>query len=53
MIVHNSSERTVGKYDDTILGKIDSLAKEASTRGIKLIIALHDRYAHKFYDARR
>ncbi|KLO18933.1 glycoside hydrolase family 5 protein [Schizopora paradoxa] len=43
--------KAVGTYDDTILGKIDSLAKEASTRGIKLIIALHDRYALGTYSS--
>ncbi|TFK75578.1 glycoside hydrolase family 5 protein [Pluteus cervinus] len=35
----------VGRYDDTILTQIDQLAKEAQSRDIKLVIAMHDRYA--------
>ncbi|KIJ64683.1 glycoside hydrolase family 5 protein [Hydnomerulius pinastri MD-312] len=35
----------VGQYDDTILGMIDTLAIEAHSRDIKLVIAMHDRYA--------
>ncbi|EGO01166.1 glycoside hydrolase family 5 protein [Serpula lacrymans var. lacrymans S7.3] len=35
----------VGQYDDTILGMIDTLASEAHSRDIKLVIAMHDRYA--------
>ena len=34
-----------GGYDDTILGRIDTLMKEAHDHSIKLIIALHDCYA--------
>ncbi|RPA95779.1 hypothetical protein L873DRAFT_1744754 [Choiromyces venosus 120613-1] len=36
---------TVGVWDDTQLLAIDQMMVEAQTRGIKLIIALHDRYA--------
>ncbi|KAI8583576.1 hypothetical protein K450DRAFT_204653 [Umbelopsis ramanniana AG] len=36
---------TPGNWDDTILGMIDTLISEAMPRGIKLIIAPHDRYA--------
>ncbi|PNS15920.1 hypothetical protein CAC42_4321 [Sphaceloma murrayae] len=36
--------KEVGKYDDTQLKAIDQLMVEAHARGIKLIIALHDRY---------
>mmetsp|Transcript_138792 Transcript_138792/g.351813 ORF Transcript_138792/g.351813 Transcript_138792/m.351813 type:complete len:512 (+) Transcript_138792:77-1612(+) len=32
-------------YDDTILGMIDDLMVETHSRGIKLDIAMHDRYA--------
>lgn len=35
---------TVGTYDDTQLNAIDQLMVEAHARGIKLTIALHDRY---------
>ncbi|OCH85897.1 glycoside hydrolase family 5 protein [Obba rivulosa] len=35
----------VGHYDDTILYQIDNLAAEAHARDIKLVIAMHDRYA--------
>ncbi|KAJ3537618.1 hypothetical protein NM688_g6656 [Phlebia brevispora] len=35
----------VGKYDDHILDLIDQLAYEAHARDIKLVIAMHDRYA--------
>lgn len=34
----------VGTYDDTQLNAIDQLMVEAHARGIKLTIALHDRY---------
>lgn len=40
----------LGTYDDTILEKIDQLMLDCSTRGIKLIIACHDRYALGFWD---
>ncbi|GAA5881239.1 hypothetical protein JCM1840_000635 [Sporobolomyces johnsonii] len=36
---------TVGTYDDTILGLIDQLMYDCSVRGLKLLIALSDRYA--------
>lgn len=36
---------TVGTYNDEILTQIDVLASEAHARDIKLIIAMHDRYA--------
>ncbi|GAA5992473.1 hypothetical protein JCM11641_000833 [Rhodosporidiobolus odoratus] len=35
----------VGTYDDTILEKIDQLMVECQARGLKLLIALSDRYA--------
>ncbi|KAL4253208.1 glycosyl hydrolase 5 (cellulase A) family protein [Abortiporus biennis] len=35
----------VGSYDDTVLRMVDTLAAEAHTRDIKLIIAMHDRYS--------
>jgi hypothetical protein len=34
----------VGTYDDTQLRAIDQLMVEAHDRGIKLVIAMHDRY---------
>ncbi|GLB39737.1 putative cellulase (glycosyl hydrolase family 5) [Lyophyllum shimeji] len=40
----------VGSYDDTILRQIDVLASEAHARDIKLIIAMHDRYALGCWD---
>ncbi|KXN87162.1 Transcription elongation factor SPT5 [Leucoagaricus sp. SymC.cos] len=40
----------VGQYDDTILNKIDQLAVEAHARDIKLVIAMHDRYALGCWD---
>ena len=36
--------RQVGTYDDTQLRAIDQLMLEARERGIKLVIAMHDRY---------
>lgn len=36
--------KQVGSYDDTQLRAIDQLMVEAKDRGIKLIIAMHDRY---------
>ncbi|KAG5720878.1 hypothetical protein E4T56_gene15245 [Termitomyces sp. T112] len=41
---------SVGSYDDTILTQIDVLASEAHSRDIKLIIAMHDRYALGCWD---
>lgn len=38
-------EITPGQYNDKILNQIDNLMYEAYERGIKLIIAMHDRYA--------
>ena len=35
----------VGSYDDTILERLDQLLYEASERGIKLTVALHDRWS--------
>ena len=34
-----------GSFNDDILNRIDKLMKEAHDQGLKLIIALHDRYA--------
>lgn len=42
--------KEVGTYDDTILESIDQLMVDASQRGIKLLIALHDRYAVGFWN---
>ncbi|GAA6023569.1 hypothetical protein JCM10207_005717 [Rhodosporidiobolus poonsookiae] len=39
----------VGVYDDTILTKIDQLMVECQARGLKLLIALSDRYALGFW----
>jgi len=39
----------IGTYDDTILTQVDQLMYEASQRGMKLLIALHDRYALGFW----
>ncbi|GAA5943577.1 uncharacterized protein JCM15063_006462 [Sporobolomyces koalae] len=39
----------VGTYDDTILYKIDQLMADCSKRGLKLVIALSDRYALGFW----
>ncbi|GLI69456.1 hypothetical protein VaNZ11_014069 [Volvox africanus] len=38
-------ESPVGVYDDTILSMIDTLMLRTQQRGIKLVIALHDRYS--------
>lgn len=37
----------VGTYDDMILLKVDQLKVECAARGLRLIIALHDRCAHR------
>ncbi|KZT50221.1 glycoside hydrolase family 5 protein, partial [Calocera cornea HHB12733] len=39
----------IGTYDDTVLTQVDQLMLEASQRGMKLLIALHDRYALGFW----
>ena len=36
---------SVGVYNDTILSRLDDLMYEASARGIKLTVALHDRWS--------
>lgn len=36
---------TVGVYDDTVLQQVDTLMYEAAQYGVKLLIALHDRYS--------
>lgn len=43
--VNDVEHPNVGDFDDTILGLIDQLMSEAKPRGIRLIIAMHDRYA--------
>ena len=35
----------VGSYDDTILARLDQLMYEAAERGLKLTVALHDRWS--------
>lgn len=40
---------TPGVYDDTILNAVDQLMVECKARGLKLVIALHDRYALGFW----
>ncbi|KAG6810440.1 hypothetical protein H0H92_011859 [Tricholoma furcatifolium] len=45
VVVNDLETVAVGTYDDTILGLIDVLASEAHSRDIKLVIAMHDRYA--------
>jgi mannan endo-1,4-beta-mannosidase len=37
--------QAVGVFDDTILERLDDLLFEASARGIKLTVALHDRWS--------
>lgn len=39
----------LGVYDDTQLEAVDQLMVEAHARGIKLVIAVHDRYALGFW----
>ncbi|KWU42629.1 glycoside hydrolase family 5 protein, partial [Rhodotorula sp. JG-1b] len=39
----------VGVYDDTILGLVDQLMVDCKERGLKLLIALSDRYALGFW----
>eukprot|EP01043_Picozoa_sp_COSAG02_P027084 COSAG02_NODE_1580_length_11851_cov_35.748043_9_plen_228_part_00 len=36
---------SVGSYDDTILARLDQLMYEAAERGLKLTVALHDRWS--------
>ncbi|KAL0478461.1 manD [Acrasis kona] len=43
--VNDIEAYNVGKYDDTVLNQINVLMKECYDRGIKLNIALHDRYS--------
>ncbi|KAM0787328.1 hypothetical protein ACM66B_003417 [Microbotryomycetes sp. NB124-2] len=43
----------VGSYDDTVLYKIDQLMYECKQRGLKLLIALSDRYALGYWSTDR
>ncbi|KAK4046150.1 hypothetical protein OIV83_006291 [Microbotryomycetes sp. JL201] len=43
----------VGTYDDTVLYKIDQLMYECKQRGLKLLIALSDRYALGYWSTDR
>jgi len=43
--VNDLEQKAVGSYDDTVLTKIDTLMFEASQKGIKLDIMMHDRYS--------
>ncbi|OQR82820.1 hypothetical protein ACHHYP_15469 [Achlya hypogyna] len=43
-------EHPVGAYDDTMLSLVDKLMVDCHARGLKLIIALHDRWALNCWD---
>ena len=45
MPVPDVEPKTVGVYDDRILERLDDLLYEASIRGIKVTVALHDRWS--------
>ncbi|KAM0750222.1 hypothetical protein T439DRAFT_326171 [Meredithblackwellia eburnea MCA 4105] len=47
--VNDLEPNAVGTYDDTILTKIDQLMYDCKARGLKLLIALSDRYALGFW----
>ncbi|GAA5884393.1 hypothetical protein JCM3774_002357 [Rhodotorula dairenensis] len=47
--VNDVEPDAVGVYDDTILGLIDQLMVDCQQRGLKLLIALSDRYALGFW----
>ncbi|ORY88173.1 glycoside hydrolase superfamily [Leucosporidium creatinivorum] len=47
--VNDMEPKEVGTYDDTILEKIDQLMYDCQQRGLKLMIALADRYALGFW----
>ncbi|GAA5905838.1 hypothetical protein JCM6882_000474 [Rhodosporidiobolus microsporus] len=47
--VNDIEQNAVGAYDDTILTKIDQLMVECKARGLKLLIALGDRYSLGFW----
>ncbi|GAA6047105.1 hypothetical protein JCM3770_004199 [Rhodotorula araucariae] len=47
--VNDLEHSAVGTYDDTILELIDQLMVECKARGLKLLIALSDRYALGFW----
>ncbi|CAK4937518.1 unnamed protein product [Aphanomyces euteiches] len=48
--VQDLESKQVGQYDDTILKQVDQLMLEAYQHNIKLIIALHDRWALGCWD---
>ncbi|KAJ1564526.1 hypothetical protein HK405_014636 [Cladochytrium tenue] len=48
--VNDLEQYTVGQYDDTVLNLVDDLMARCYSRGIKLIIALHDRYSLGTWD---
>ncbi|TKA50408.1 hypothetical protein B0A53_06263 [Rhodotorula sp. CCFEE 5036] len=47
--VNDVEPNEVGVYDDTILGLVDQLMVDCKERGLKLLIALSDRYALGFW----
>ncbi|CAK4072827.1 unnamed protein product [Aphanomyces euteiches] len=49
--VQDLESNQVGQYDDTILKQVDQLMWEAYQRNIKLVIALHDRWALGCWDS--
>ncbi|KAH9120459.1 hypothetical protein LEN26_011087 [Aphanomyces euteiches] len=49
--VQDLESKQVGQYDDTILKQVDQLMLEAYQHNIKLIIALHDRWALGCWDS--
>ncbi|KAJ1548419.1 hypothetical protein HK405_003272, partial [Cladochytrium tenue] len=49
--VNDIEENAIGSYDDTVLGMIDNFMLKCYNRGLKLIIALHDRYSLGTWDS--
>ncbi|KAJ1564938.1 hypothetical protein HK405_013584, partial [Cladochytrium tenue] len=48
--VNDIEELSIGGYDDTVLGMIDDFMLKCYDNGLKLIIALHDRYSLGTWD---
>ncbi|KAF0692335.1 hypothetical protein As57867_016535, partial [Aphanomyces stellatus] len=43
--VNDLEQDAVGRYDDSILSLVDQLMLDCVQRGLKLVVALHDRYS--------
>ncbi|KAI9338282.1 glycoside hydrolase superfamily [Zopfochytrium polystomum] len=51
LAVDDLEDKAVGAYNDTVLVLVDALMVKCKARGLKLVIALHDRYSLGSFDS--